>query len=139
MRIELGMQKFLGFATGILLCLVTFATMLGVVINFAPESSVATPSVEPGNSDQAMIIAAQIEATATENPGNEHLLSATFPSGSIEIVMAIPPQEQWLEICPPCSPMKLEMEMAIDAAINRGAYQFQLMLIPSSDGVIVEK
>ena len=105
----------------------------------APAVSPA-PAVDPIE-ERSLEIAVEVEGIAEANPENRHLLSALFlTSGSMEIVMALPPHSEWVELSPPCGPpMRDEIAAEIAAAIGRGAMQFQLTTMPHDRGAVVER
>ena len=105
----------------------------------APAVSPA-PAVDPIE-ERSLEIAVEVEGIAKANPENRHLLSAIFlTSGSMEIVMALPPHSEWVELSPPCGPpMRDEIAAEIAAAIGRGAMQFQLIAVPEDRGAVVER
>ena len=122
-------------------CLLVAVTDFLWVISRESAAPVSpAPAVDPIE-ERSLEIAVEVEGIAEANPENRHLLSALFlTSGSMEIVMALPPHSEWVELSPPCGPpMRDEIAAEIAAAIGRGAMQFQLTTMPHDRGAVVER
>ena len=95
---------------------------------------VAPPAAVDPVGDRSMEISVEVEGIAEANPENRHLLSALFlSSGSMEIIYTFPPHPEWTEA------LREEVRDEIAAAIERGAMQFQLIVVPEDRGAVVER
>ena len=100
----------------------------------APTAAVAPPAPVDPVGDRSMEIAIEVETVAKANPESRFFLSALFlSSGSMEVVFMLPPHPEWTEA------LREEVRDEVAAAIERGAIQFQLAVVPEDRGAIVEK
>lgn len=80
----------------------------------------------------AQSIAIEAEGVVAQNPTSRHVLSALFlTEGTIQVVFVLPPHADWTQA------IREEVVDSIDEAMARGAIQFQIIQIQSSEGTVV--
>lgn len=125
-----------GFTFGIALAF-TFGT-LGTVklyeyVHGKPEAITEPAAPDPFESP-AQSIATEAEGVVAKMPAHRHVLSALFlTEGTIQVVFVLPPHAEWTQA------LREEVVDHIDEALARGAVQFQIIQINSSEGTVVTR
>lgn len=92
----------------------------------------AEPAAQASDPSTSQSIAIEAEGVVARNPTHRHVLSALFlTEGTIQVIFVLPPHAEWTQA------LREEVTDSIDEAMARGAVQFQIIQIQSSEGTVV--